>query len=256
MIEEDNTLDDLKDELFDGREEGLTGVDRRDLKRIVREYNESENKKRIKKKIGKAKTELEEHGLKKVSLSDPERRMMQNKHGVSELCYNIQLGVSSNQIVLSSDVCQDKHDAHQFIPQMNKLRENVELQKNTKIGVECAYSDRENIHFAEDKGLDLYDPSRAQTQELDCKEQNLNHDHYEYDEKHNEIIVDGTRYRYRGPYTRNKSGRTLVTFYNPQIKKKKDRPSYFRERLRMRNKMSTPEDRRIYNQRKTSVEPV
>jgi len=256
MIEEDVALDELEDELFDGKEEGLTGVDRRDLKRIVREYNDSENKKRIKEKVGKAKTELVEHGLKKVSISDPDCRMMQNKHGVSELCYNVQLGVSNNQIVLSSDVCQDKHDAHQFIPQVNNLRENVELGKSTKIGVDCAYSDGENIRFAEDEGLDLYVPSRAQAQEFDCKEQNLNHDHYEYDEEKNEIIVDGIRYRYRGPYTRNKSGRTLVTFYNPQIKKKKDLPFYFKERLRMRDKMSTSEGRKIYNQRKTSVEPV
>jgi len=43
--------------------------------------------------VKKAKAELEEHGLKKVSLSDPECRMMQNKRGVSELCYNVQLGV-------------------------------------------------------------------------------------------------------------------------------------------------------------------
>ena len=255
MVEEDIALDELEDELFDDREEGLTGVDRRDLKRIVREYNDSENKKRIKERVGKAKTELVEHGLKKVSLSDPECRMMQNKHGVCELCYNVQLGVSNNQIVLSSDVCQDKHDAHQFIPQVNNLRENVELEKGTKIGVDCAYSDGENIKFAEDEGLDLYVPSRAQAQEFDCKEQNLNHDNYEYDEERNEIIVDGTRYRYRGFYAR-KCGRVLVTFYNPQLKKKKDIPFYFKERLRMRDKMSTPEGRRVYKLRKTSVEPV
>jgi len=47
MIEEDIALDELEDELFDDREEGLTGVDRRDLKRIVREYRESEDKKRL-----------------------------------------------------------------------------------------------------------------------------------------------------------------------------------------------------------------
>jgi transposase len=256
MIEEDIALDELEDELFDDREEGLTGVDRRDLKRIVREYRESEDKKKVEEKVKKAKTELVEHGLKKVSISDPECRMMQNKHGVSELCYNVQLGVSNNQIVLSSDVCRDKHDAHQFIPQVKNLRENVGLLEETKIGVDCAYSDGENIRFAEDEGLDLYVPSRAQAQEFDFKEQNLNHDHYEYDEERNEIVVDGIRYRYRGPYTRNKSGRRLVTFYNPQIKKKKDLPFYFKERLRMRDKMSTPEGRRIYNMRKTSVEPV
>jgi len=94
MIEEDAALDNLEDELFDDREEGLTGVDRHDLKRIVWEYRESEDKKKVEEKVEKAKAGLEKHGLKKVSLSDPESRMMQNKQDVSELCYNVQLGVS------------------------------------------------------------------------------------------------------------------------------------------------------------------
>jgi hypothetical protein len=156
-----------------------------------------EEKKKLEELLGKAKTELVKHGLKKVSLSDSDCCMMQNKQRVSELCYTVQLGVSKNQVVLLTDVCQDKHDARQFIPQVNTLRENVELREDTKIGVDCACSDGENIKFAEDDGLDLYVPSRAQAQEFDCKEQNLNLDHYGYDEEKNEIIVDGIRYRYR-----------------------------------------------------------
>ncbi|MCH8003346.1 MAG: transposase, partial [Nanoarchaeota archaeon] len=103
--------------------------------------------------------------------------------------------------------------------------------------------------------IDLYVPSRAQAQELDGKEQTLNHDNYEYDEKTNELICEGKRYRYRGMYIR-KSGRKIHSFYNKELKKKKDVPFYFKERLRMRNKMVTEKGKKVYSLRKITVEPV
>ena len=69
---------------------------------------------------------------------------------------------------------------------MRNIKENVNLNKNTKIGLDCGYSDGENIKFAEDEEIDLYVPSRAQAQEFDGKEQSLNHDKYEYDEEKDE----------------------------------------------------------------------
>jgi len=256
MMEEDIALDKLEDELFgDNANDGLTGIDRRDLKKIVREYREAEDKKKIKKNIEKAKNELEKYGLKKVSLSDPECRMMQSKKKVSELSYNVQLSTSKNQIILANDACQDKHDAHQFVPQVKNIKENIKLDKDTKIGLDCGYSDGDNIKFAEDQEIDLYVPSRAQAQVLDDKERTLNHDNYEYDEEKNELIAEGIRFQYRGVYTR-KCGRKIHSFYNAEIKKKKDVPYYFRERLRMKEKMESEEGKKVYSLRKISVEPV
>ena len=255
MVEEDIKLDELEEEMFDDKEEGLTGMDERDLRRIVREYRKSENKKKIKKNVKKAKEELGKYFLKKVSISDPEARMMQNKKGFSELSYNTQISVSRNQIIVANDICQDKHDAHQFIPQVGNIKGNIKLKKNTKVGVDCAYSDGENIKFAEDNSIDLYVPSRAQAQEFEGKEQSLNHDNYEYDLKKDEIIADGIRYMLRGIYTR-KNGKKVISYYNAELKKKKDVPLYFRERLRMRDKMSTEEGKKVYDLRKITVEPV
>jgi len=127
---------------------------------------------------------------------------------------------------LSTDVCRDKHDAHQFIPQVNKLRENVLFPKETKIGVDCAYSDGENIKYAEDGGFGFV-----------CA-----------------FAGAGPGIRLHGAESQ-KGMRALVTFYNQGIKKK-NLPFYFKERLRMRDKMSSPEGRRIYNMRKTGLEPV
>ncbi|MFH1327815.1 MAG: IS1182 family transposase [Candidatus Bathyarchaeota archaeon] len=255
MIEEDIALDELEDQLFDDREDGLTGVDRRDLKRIVREYREAEDKHKIKKDIKRAKNELEKYSLEKVSLSDPECRMMQSKKKFAELSYNVQLSTSKNQLLLANDVCQDKHDAHQFVPQIKNIKENIKLPKETKVGLDSGYSDGDNIKFAEDEKVDLYVPSRAQAQVLDDKERSLNHDNYEYDEEKDELIADGVRYKRRGMYTR-KGGRKIHSFYNADIKKKKDVPYHFRERLRMKEKMKSDEGKKVYSLRKISVEPV
>jgi len=256
MIEEDIALDKLEDELFgDNANDGLTGIDRRDMKKIVREFNKSKDKKKIKKNIKKAKNELEKYSLKKVSISDPEARAMQTKKRYSELSYNAQLSVSRNQIILANDICQDKHDVKQFVPQIKNIKGNVKLKKDTKIGLDCGYSDGDNIKFAEDINLDLYVPSRAMAQVLDEKDQTLKHDNYEYDEEKDEIIFKGVRWYYKGSYIR-KNGKKILMYYNDELKKKKDVPEFFRERLRMRDKMETSEARKAYGLRKITVEPV
>jgi transposase len=256
MIDDDIALDELEDEMFgNSANNGLTGIDRRDIKKIVREFNQSKDKKIVKKNIEKAKNELEKYSLKKVSISDPESRAMQTKKRFSELSYNVQLSTSKNQFILANDVCQDKHDVKQFIPQIMNVKENISLTNETKVALDCGYSDGENLRFAEDNEIDLYVPSRSQAQRLDGKEESLNHDNYEYDEANDSIICEGFVYKRSGGYTR-KDGRKILTFYNSEIRKKKDIPYYFKERLRMKEKMNSIEAKKIYDLRKTTVEPV
>ncbi len=255
MIKEDIALDELEEQVFGDKEENLTGIDRRDMKKIVREYYSRKDKKQVKKNIERAKNELEKYSLEKVSLADPSCRMMQSKKKFAELSYNVQLSVSKNQIIVSNDVCQDKHDAHQFVSQIKNIQENILLTDETKVGADSGYSDADNIKFAEDKKIDLYVPSRAQAQKLDGKEESLNHDMYEYNAEKNEIIADGIRYRFRGIYTR-KNGKKIISYYNEEIKRKKDVPFFFLERLRMKEKMQTDEGKKIYSLRKITVEPV
>jgi len=256
MIKEDIALDELEDELYgDNAMDGRTGIDRRDMKKMVRDFNKAKDKKKVKKNIKKAKGELDKYFLKKVSISDPESRAMQTKKRFSELSYNSQLSVSKNQIIVANDITQDKHDAHQFIPQVKNVKENIKISKKTKVSLDCGYSSGDNIKFAEDNNIDLYVPSRALAQKLDGKEESLNHDNYGYDEESDEIIFEGRRWRYKGMYTR-KTGKRIVMYYNDELKKKKDLPEFFRERLRMKAKMEKEESKRVYKLRKMTVEPV
>lgn len=256
MIDEDIELDEIEEQLFGDKEEGLTGIDERDLRKIVREYNKSKDKKKIKGNIERVKNELEKNNLKKVSLSDPESRMMKNAKCFTEPSYNTQISVSKNQIILSTDVCQDGHDAHQFVPQIKNIKENIDLKKDTKIGLDCGYSDGENIKFAEDNNINLYVPSRAQAQEFDGKEETLNHDKYDYDWKKDEIIVDSKGYPFHHSYIRKNNGKKVLVYQLHGAKQRKQVPEFFRERLRMKAKMETNEGRKIYSFRKITVEPV
>jgi transposase len=255
MIEEDIKQDEIEERL--NREESLTEMDKRDLKKIVSEYRNAKNKTKVKEKCEKVKEEFEKDSkAKQIPLTDPDSRIMQNKKGLCELSYNAQFGVDSkHQIIVSNDICQDRHDAHQFIPQMRNIKENIELKEDAKVAVDCAYSEGENINFSETERIDLYVPSRAQAQEFDGKEESLNHDNYEFDEKKNELIVEGERYRYRGTYER-KNGKKVITFYSEKLKKKREVPFFFRERLRMKVKMETEKAREIYDMRKYVIEPV
>ena len=53
-----------------------------------------------------------------------------------------------------------------------------------------------------------------------------------------------------------KNGKIILSYYNDELGKKKDVPFYFRERLRMKEKMNTDESRKIYSLGKITVEPV
>jgi len=255
IFEEDLKQDEIDEKVFSS-EENISNMDKRDFKKIVFEYRRVKDIEKVKKKISSAKEEIsKDEKLKKVSLTDSQARMMQNKQRVRELSYNTQFSVDKNQIIVASDVCQDGHDAHQLIPQIEEVKKNLELNEENKFSADCGYSDVENIKYCEDNNIDLYVPSRAQAQKFDGKDQTLNHDKYEYDEEKDEIVVGNLRFRRSGGYVR-KDGRQIATFYNKELKKKKDVPKEFRSRLRMRDKMETPPAREIYARRKITVEPV
>jgi len=256
MIEDDIKQDEI-DEKIHNSEENMTEMDKMDFKKIVNEYRSTKDKERIKEKIEKVKEEVQkDEKMANISLTDPECRMMQNKKGFYELSYNAQFGVDSkHQIIISNDVCQDRHDSHQFIPQVRNIKENVNLEDGAKVAVDCAYSEGENMKFAEDEKIDLYVPNRDQVQEFDGKGESPNQDNYEYDKKRNELIVEGERFLFRGVYDR-KNGKKVIAFYSERLKKKRIVPFFFEERLHMRDKMKTEEAKSIYQMRKIVVEPV
>ena len=71
----------------------------------------------------------------------------------------------------------------------------------------------------------------------------------------NEIFYKGKIFRYRGFYFKKNTTKKIL-IYKSSDGTKKDVPEFFRERLRMKEKMEKPESKAVYNLRKITVEPV
>ena len=257
MIEEDINQDEIDKEICGSKEENLTNLEMKNLKGIVKKYRESKNKEKIKEKCNIAQEEFNKDSqIKRVSLSDPDCRMMLNKKGFFELDYNVQFTVDSKkQIIVANDVCQDRVDTHQLQPQIKNVKENIELKKDTKVAVDCNYNCGENLKFLEDNFLDGYIPTLSQEQELDNRGKTLIEDDYEYDWEKDEIIFKEVKLKYFSTWKQGKKPQIRI-YRSEDGKISKKVIEFFRERLRMKNKMETKEARQIYTLRKSVVEPV
>ena len=82
MIEEDIKQDEIDKEIYGDKEENKTNLEMKNLKGIVENYRKVKNKEKLKENCKKAIEEFDKDSLiKRVSLSDPECRMMKNKKG-------------------------------------------------------------------------------------------------------------------------------------------------------------------------------
>ena len=257
MIKEDIEQDEIDKGSYDKKEENITDLEMKNLKEIVKNYRDVKNKEKLKENCKKAIGEFDKDPqIKRVSLSDPECRMMKNKKGFFELDYNVQFSVDSkNQIIVGNDVCQDRTDTYQLQPQIKNVQENITLKKDTKIAADCNYNAGGNLKFLEENFIDGYIPTLSQAQVLDEKEKTIKEDDYEYDWEKDEIILKGVRLKYHGTWNQGKKCRQRIyRFEDGKVVKKV--MEFFRERLRMKEKMETEEGRRIYGLRKIVVEPV
>jgi transposase len=262
MIEDDIKQDEVDKIIYGDKEENISNLEVKNLKGIVKEYRKSKNKEKLKERCRKAIEEAEKDPeMKKVSISDPESRMMKHSGGNYEPSYNAQFTVDSkNQIIIANDACQDESDYGQLKPQLEQVKENIGLKETTKIDADCGYSSGENIRYMEDNKIDGFIPNRTQTRELNEMEsvtkEKFRWDDYEYDEDKNEIIDKGVRLSFYKTFDYAKKGYKMHEYKNKELKIVKRVPEFFRERLRMKKKMENEEAKKIYALRKSIVEPV
>ncbi len=257
MIQEDIELDKLDEEMYGDQEKNLTKRDRKNIRKLLQEFQEKEGKVVID-KVGKLKKEFEKDPKqKRLCFSDYEARVLRNKHNYLQPSYNAQFSVDAkHQIIIANDVCQDQNDYAQLVPQVTNIEENVgPLTSENKIAADCGYAKGQNFQFLEEKGLDGYIPNKAQAQVFKGNESTITREDYEYDPHTNELIVDGERLQFRR-YSKYKSGKEVFLFATKGWKKKKEVPIHFRERLRMKAKIETPEGQELYLKRKYIVEPA
>jgi len=110
------------------------------------------------KRIQEAREILEREKLKRVNITDPESRLMQDSRRMIQPSYNGQIAVDDKeQVIVAADVSQNTTDHHEFRPMVEQVEQNLEsLPKETS--ADAGYSSYDNLEYAWQKGLDAYIP--------------------------------------------------------------------------------------------------
>jgi transposase len=102
---------------------------------------------------------------RRVSVTDPEARVMKQADGGYAPSYNVQVTTdAAEQIVVGVAVTQDGNDSGQLMPALKRLEETLEVTP-AQVVADSAYVTRNNIVATESKGVELIGP----TEELDGK---------------------------------------------------------------------------------------
>lgn len=94
----------------------------------------------------------------RVSITDPEARIMQHSNGGYSPSYNLQLTTDTQQtVIVSVEVTQDYNDAQQLQPAMERLQQAAGRAPEQVIA-DGSYTSRGNIVTMEQSGIDLIGP--------------------------------------------------------------------------------------------------
>jgi transposase len=211
--------------------------------------------------------ELVTEGIQeKVNLTDPDANFMKTAEGGIRPCYNSQVAVDNNQIILSADVSDNSKDSSQFEPLIEQVKGNVEGQVG-KIVADGGYYSASNLKYAVEEGLDAYIPIAyvAGPQDSGFEREAFVYDEasggyrcpaghilfYKYSLKEKDIII-----KIYGASVRQCKACSLKSKCTKTRFRKLRIPEVYDQILEMRRKLSSSEGRQIYNKRKVLVEPV
>ena len=265
---EDKTFENLRgfDQLPNSSKKRIKAA----VKRYIKEakYTGIEFKPEASERLKKAKKELEDKNLEKISLTDGDSRFMKNKKGKIELSYNVQITVGKNGLILANDVCQDPHDTCQLQPQVNMTEENLgTLPKNVPWSFDNGFYESGNIKFLSDKKIDGYIPDNPKKTDNPFDKK-----YFSYDaEKDAFTCPANSPVTFTGEQF-DKSKKKNVRFYKGlscktclyQQKCTKSKKSiryikvfpFEKERKAMEDKLKTQNAKEIYKLRAETVEPV
>jgi hypothetical protein len=110
-----------------------------------------------------------EQGVKNVSLTEPESRIMKTKEGLRP-AYNGQLTVDSAQgVIVAAEVIQQASDAGQLVPQLEQLGENLGLVPD-EVLADTGYSDEGTLSWLAEQQQAALIPAKEHPQEAKRKD--------------------------------------------------------------------------------------
>ncbi|MCX6152106.1 MAG: IS1182 family transposase [Ignavibacteriales bacterium] len=122
---------------------------------------ELSGKEKLLEKIKQAKKHLEENNLKRVSLTDPESRIMLTNNRGTDICYNVQAAIDSeHQVILACKASSKEDDHGNLIPVYEEVVQNAG-EKPKEVSADAGYQSGRIYNYLEKNKIDAYLP--------DCK---------------------------------------------------------------------------------------
>lgn len=258
MIESSARIDELEEQKYhDG-----------DGSEIAKEFQKREYRL---KRLQEAKETMERERLKRVNITDPGSRLMQDSQKRIRPSYNGQIAVDDKeQVIVAADVSQDTTDHHEFRPMVEQVEQNLgSLPKETS--ADAGYSSYENLEYAWQKGLDAYIPDDF-LEALDRKEEvekRYHKSNFRYDQM-GDVYICPEGKNLRRLQELKREGKPPLIIYRGEscrqcVVKKECTRGPARRITRdgregllemMRDKLRSEEGKRIYTKRLYTVEPV
>lgn len=198
-----------------------------------------------------------------VNPSDPEAHFMKTGDGGIRLCYNAQVVVDNNQIIVAADVGSNADDMSSLPP----LLEQAQRQVSSALGAIVAdggyYSGR-NLKYAQERGLDVYIPKGRDERKV------FEQERFVYDKVGDRYRCPNGQWLKRGRQRRRRG--VVKTIYQSSVKQCRAcslKAACTKERYRrleiaetatyerkVAAKLASPAGQTIYVRRQSLVEPV
>lgn len=115
------------------------------------------------KELQAEKSSEKEKQKTRVSITDPDARMMKLPDGGFAPAYNVQVGTDSvNKIIVAMEVTQSRSDFPELMDGIERVKETAGVMPQ-QVVVDGGYTSRENIIAASDLGIDLIGPMADKT---------------------------------------------------------------------------------------------
>jgi transposase len=246
------------DELPAGLEDAKRRVEK--IERLLKELGEGESENRL------------------ASVTDPQARYMHSQTG-SIPAYNAQVAVTEDQIIVHADVTTEPIDTNQLMPALKGIKRAAGA-KPEKLAADAGYKSGRNLRILERARVDGYLPD---TEEKNIGKAKRNYpdlygkEAFRYDKGRDSYTCPaGQELRPKAKLRRKtKYSGGVTKVYRPprgvcqvcpqregctrvkgKVGRSVSRDAYEEERLRMRQKLATPEGKAIYGLRKCLAEPV
>ena len=223
------------------------------------------------KKLNEARETLQREKLKRVNITDPESRLMQDSRRAIQPSYNGQVAVDEKeQVIVAADITQETTDHHELKRMVEVVEQNLgSLPKEAS--ADAGYSSYENLEYAQQKGLDAYIPDDffLVLEKKDQSEKRYHKSNFQYDQTRDVYICPEGRYLKRYQEMKRQGKPPFIIYRGKSCKgcavKEECTKGPARRITRdgrenlveaMREKLRSEEGREIYKKRLYTAEPV